>query len=530
MTLGESNNQASVAGDEENERLKQYKNVAKHEDMRRRRTECSVELRKQKRDETMMKRRNLVDDESDDEASEAPEAGALKDDQKTARALLSFEEVIKILTNNPSLEDMRRCFESVRRSLSKSKDPPIDSTIESGLLQALVQALAVEDDKIRFEAAWALTNIVSGTSRQTYAAVQAGATRPLVELMLSPNLALSEQCLWAVANIIGDSAQLRDQVIDSRGAEVLVHLVQNIADMDVSFVRTLAWAFSNMCRHKTPNAPLPILRELAQGLRILLTHDDKTVRQDSCWAASYLTDGPDEQIQIAVEAGLPSLVKGMLSDNDGVLAPALRVLGNMATGNDQLTQYVVDLGVLDLLPRLVERTKSTTIVKECCWLISNIIAGTQAQIQAVIDANLLPLVVQVMATGDFKCQLESSWVISNLAQGGSSEQIMQLWQVEAIAPLCGLLKQTNVEMIANVLDSLYALLTTVSTCYPQRLDMVRESIEENSGLDHLEGLQEHESERIYQGAYKIIQEFFSEDEDDNVEFDANDENQPVYNF
>lgn len=66
---------------------------------------------------------------------------------------------------------------------------------------------------MRFEAAWALTNVVSGTSEQTVAAVEAGATLPLIELTQSPNPGLAEQALWAVANIAGDSAQLRDYVI-----------------------------------------------------------------------------------------------------------------------------------------------------------------------------------------------------------------------------------------------------------------------------------------------------------------------------
>lgn len=45
------------------------------------------------------------------------------------------------------------------------------------------------------------------------AAVEAGATPPLVKLTQSPNVGLAEQALWAVANIAGDSAQLRDYVI-----------------------------------------------------------------------------------------------------------------------------------------------------------------------------------------------------------------------------------------------------------------------------------------------------------------------------
>lgn len=121
-----------------------------------------------------------------------------------------------------------------------------------------------------------------------------------------------------------------------------------------------------------------------------------------------------------------------LSDSDAMVAPALRVLGNMSTGNDELTQVrgseivvlnefpyiqlenidihevrdtffedgffqcVVDLNTLDEILPLSERSKSTTVVKECCWLISNIIAGTNSQIQAVIDAGIMPFIIEVL--------------------------------------------------------------------------------------------------------------------------------------
>ena len=43
-------------------------------------------------------------------------------------------------------------------------------------------------------------------------------------------------------------------------------LVEKLEQFTDSHVRTIAWAFSNMCRHKNPNAPLDVLRVLAQGL------------------------------------------------------------------------------------------------------------------------------------------------------------------------------------------------------------------------------------------------------------------------
>ncbi|KAF8369097.1 ima-2, partial [Pristionchus pacificus] len=563
--LGERAQNAEGAATEEQSRLKQYKNLAKHEascrrhfvfqDMRRRRTECSVELRKQKRDDLLMKRRNLVEEDEEDElnvsedgSKQQPEGG----NKKPPAPVLTCDQVVEILKNNPDVQQTRDAFESVRRLLSKSKNPPVDEVINCGLIHALVQGLSIPDEKIPYECAWALTNIVSGTSEQTVKAVESGATGPLIQLMMHADLNLAEQATWAVANIAGDSAQLRDFVIQSSGVEALMVLCSKMGQLTTSFVRTLAWTFSNMCRHKNPHAPLPVLQVLAQGLLRLMQHEDYNVRQDACWAVSYLTDGPDEQITLARDAGIMPFVYKHLSEDDGLVAPALRVLGNMATGNDVLTQTVIELGTLRVLPAVARKAKSSSIVKECCWLISNVIAGvpparwdpscswtvwtaeamaqkrrTQQQIQAVIDAGLLTMLVTIMQTGDYRCQFECSWALANLAQGGTTRQILELTGEKPMAALAVALGHTNADLLSNILEVIYSLLTAVATNKPDKLDALKEEVEEAGVLDKLEALQENHNEKVYNQTYKILSEYFSE-EDENEENDGETGN--FYNF
>ena len=79
------------------------------------------------------------------------------------------------------------------------RNPPIDALINSGFLPVLVNCLAVNDNpSLQFEAAWALTNIASGTSQQTQAVVEANAVPLFLQLLRSPQQNVCEQAVWAL--------------------------------------------------------------------------------------------------------------------------------------------------------------------------------------------------------------------------------------------------------------------------------------------------------------------------------------------
>lgn len=119
-------------------RNQNFKNVTKsNTEMRSRRHETTIELRKNKKDDQMFKRRNI------DVNATSPLKESNTNNMSSPGPTMSLEEIITGMHSN----DQQQIFlatQSARKMLSQERNPPIDKLIDNGVVPLCVQFLDAE--------------------------------------------------------------------------------------------------------------------------------------------------------------------------------------------------------------------------------------------------------------------------------------------------------------------------------------------------------------------------------------------------
>jgi len=533
--------------------------VLDHDRFRKKREDDTISIRKQKREEINLKRRmiaplndtpvvmNMMD------ATQQPAANPTATVPASNIAVLAkmpvdgsdvFSNPAQLVEafKSPNPLDHLKAAHHIRRLLSLEKSPPIDAVIKSGCLPYLVNCLgAVDNQKLQFEAAWALTNVASGESRHTNALVESGAVPPLLKLLNSSSWEIREQAVWALGNVAGDGAVLRDYLLKCGAMQELIKMMYHILQepVPVSLIRNTAWTLSNMYRGK-PSPPLELVQPGMPLLKLLLNHPDDEVVVDTIWAVSYATecnaiDKPtpstqmpsvDARIDAVAMAGiLPEVYKFLSAQELSKALPAVRTFGNILTGSSQYTDLVLKMNILPPFLGVLKR-KNRVIRKEVLWALSNVAAGTSQHVQALIDAGVIDTAYTVIKESEFDLQKEAGWLVSNAAVCATPEQVhVMVMSHYLLESLSLVLNMTDTSLLKMALSSLESVLQTGNALGDTNPYVVK--LDSLGIVDTLTKLQQHKNPKIYDSAFNIARDYFEMEEDE--EGDSMDDNQTVDN-
>jgi len=289
-------------------------------------------------------------------------------------------------------------------SILEVDNPPIQRVIDSGVVPRLAEIMkSTEDHTVQANLARVVINLASGTSKQKGVLVQeTGFLSALVTLVESPDDYIANKAISAVGTIANSTPEYHRLVLQAGTVKPLLRLLRHSSNVDTS--KIASWTFAICCRGNHPDFALT-LASLKILTRLLVYNDNEVVR-NSCWALFHLLDGLKyEEINDVINMGFfKHLLKLVAKAPLDVKETALKSIYRITSAGDACVQSITNHNGITCIMKSLSSPHGN-IQKLACCAISNIISDNTDRIQVAIDSNVLPCLVQIMASESDKKHL-----------------------------------------------------------------------------------------------------------------------------
>jgi hypothetical protein len=191
------------------------------------------------------------------------------------------------------------------------------------------------------------------------------------------------------------------------------------------------------------------------------------------------------------------------------LQVGLQLIGDILAGTEAQTQHLIDAGVIPALGCIVMShapREHEIIQRDAYWALSNITAGTKAQANTVFRTLVLrfPEIIRVITHGDnAMLRREALMVFANAFPRASWSKIDHLMETfQFVRVLCDVLRLGEMETIPVALEAIHRLLERAEQ--EGHLGRFIDALAEHDGFEMLGQLQRHAAVTVCEGSTRIL--------------------------
>ncbi len=395
----------------------------------------------------------------------------------------------------------------IRRTLGKLNNCGQDYA-SLGLTAPLVELLRSKVEQICLDAAWALTNLAAGSHDAVPQMRAMKAHHHLLALLATGNDAVKEQALWVLGNIVGDSAEARDEMVGTELVERLAEII-SAKTAKLTLLQVACWVISGVLKGRPF---FDRVKGLVERMGNLLYIADQDVIADTLWGLAFFTDEPKDSIKLVRKSvSITMIVEFLKHENLLIKRAALRLSGNICVGDNDDVDDVIKAGCLPELIKILNTCEQREALKETCWVLSNVAACSEPQVDQLIAAKAIKALVSVCRSKfDLYIKREAVWALANACMAGTARQVQRLVDKKVLEAMLETINVLDPQAELTLLQAIDHVLASGSTTgitnnIAAMFDLI-------GGRARLEQLQAHANPQIYKTAVAILEKYYKMDE------------------